>query len=226
MVSPLVPDERALKAMVGPRLASPLGIIASSERADGRISGPAHRKTRRRKAANDSDASLTAAFRRNHVFLRLQSAGRPQDDDGRRRSRGSHAVIIRLRAAGHFVAAVVQEAAVRPHAREPKSAQPQVSPHLVNPSTGRVCAGARNEAQNQSRGATRRLDGEGRPSAFAVLRFTIISNLSGTAPGDRPASRLAECDRHKRQRDEGCLPSRLVGAADVVTKAGTDSGFG
>ena len=32
---------------------------------------------------------------------------------------------------------------------------------------------------------------------------------SGTAPGDRPASRRAECDRHKWRHDEASLPGRV-----------------
>ena len=32
---------------------------------------------------------------------------------------------------------------------------------------------------------------------------------SGAAPGDRPASRREGCDRHRRRRDERCLPGRF-----------------
>ena len=51
--------------------------------------------------------------------------------------------------------------------------------------------------------------GTARPSAFAVLRFTTISNLVGNCTGDRPASRRVGCDRHRRRRDAGGLPRRL-----------------
>src|SRR6516165_483427 len=41
--------------------------------------------------------------------------------------------------------------------------------------------------------------------------------LSETVPGDRPASRRAECDRHRRRRDERGLPRRSVGEQTAVS---------
>src|SRR5215218_10903437 len=43
------------------------------------------------------------------------------------------------------------------------------------------------------------LSGTLRPSAFAVLRFMIISNLVGSSTGRSPGCSPLGCDRHSRQ---------------------------
>jgi hypothetical protein len=56
-------------------------------------------------------------------------------------------------------------------------------------------------------------DGTASPSALAVLRFTTISNFTGNCTGRSPASRRAECDRHRRRRDAECLLGRSCAPA-------------
>ena len=62
--------------------------------------------------------------------------------------------------------------------------------------------------------------GTARPSALAVLRFTAISNFVGNAPGDRPASRRAGCDPHRRRHDEVVYPVDSVGKQTAVSGKG------
>jgi hypothetical protein len=104
-------------------------------------------------------------------------------------------------------------------AGESMAAQPEIpnrrppNRNARNPPSGRVLLhGAQSDAcYSITSSARSSIDGGmARPSAVAVLRFTSISNfVSEAAPGDRPASRRVECDRHRRRRDARCLPCRV-----------------